>query len=96
MARAMETMDRLRMTNAAYPVLLERRAAGMSEAELANAMTAVADGYAFPTNLDNDPPLGGLTPPSHLDILRSALAEGASPDELADRLDALAARRRSH
>lgn len=96
MARAMETMDRLRMSQAVYPVLLERRAAGMSEAELANAMTAAADGYAFPTNLDNDPPLGGLTPPSHLDIVGEALAEGASPDELAARLDALATRRRSH
>ena len=96
MARAMETMDRLRMSNAVYPVLLARRAAGMQPAALANAMTAVADGYAFPTNLDNDPPLGGLTPPSHLDILRDALEEGASPDELAARLDALATRRRSH
>jgi ectoine hydroxylase-related dioxygenase (phytanoyl-CoA dioxygenase family) len=96
MARAMETMDRLRMSNAVYPVLLARRGAGMQPAALANAMTAVADGYAFPTNLDNDPPLGGLTPPSHLDILRDALEEGASPDELAARLDALATRRRSH
>lgn len=96
MARAMETMDRLRMTNAVYPALLERRASGMSDDAVASVTTAVADGYAFPTNLDNDPPLDGLTPPSHLDILREALAEGASPDDLADRLDALAGRRRSH
>lgn len=96
MARAMETMDRLRMTNAVYPALLERRASGMSDAAMANVTTAVADGYAFPTNLDNDPPLDGLTPPSHLDILREAVAEGASPDDLAERLTALAARRRSH
>lgn len=96
MARAMETMDRIRMTNAVYPVLLDRQAAGIEADALGNALTAVADGYAFPTNLDNDPPLGGLTPPSHLDILRDALTEGASPEELAARLDALATRRRSH
>ncbi|MDW3215735.1 MAG: phytanoyl-CoA dioxygenase family protein [Ilumatobacteraceae bacterium] len=96
MARAMETMDRIRMTNAVYPALLDRQAAGTDADALGNALTAVADGYAFPTNLDNDPPLGGLTPPSHLDILRDALTEGASPEELAARLDALAARRRSH
>lgn len=96
MARAMETMDRIRMTNAVYPALLDRQAAGTDADALGNALTAVADGYAFPTNLDNDPPLGGLTPPSHLDILRDALTEGASPEELAARLDALATRRRSH
>jgi ectoine hydroxylase-related dioxygenase (phytanoyl-CoA dioxygenase family) len=95
-ARAMETMDRLRMSNAVYPVLLERIAAGMSPAAAANVITATADGYAFPTNLDNDPPLGGLTPPSHADIMREALHQGASADEFAARLDALAARRRSH
>lgn len=96
MARAMENMDRLRMSNAVYPVLLDRVAAGMSPADVANVVTAAADGYAFPTNLDNDPPLDGLTPPSHADIMNEALAEGASADEFADRLAGLAARRRSH
>lgn len=96
MARAMETMDRLRMSNAVYPSLLARRAAGMSDADLVNAVTAAADGYAFPTNLDNDPPLGGLTPPSHFDIVMEALREGVEPDVLAERLVALAGRRRSH
>jgi len=96
MGRAMETMDRLRMSSATYPVLLARQEAGFTDDQLLNAMTAAADGYAFPTNLDNDPPVDGLTPPSHLDIVRNALAEHASPDALAERLDALAGRRRSH
>ena len=96
MGRAMETMDRLRMSLAVYPALLDRQAAGAGAAAMLNAATAAADGYAFPTNLDHDPPLDGLTPPSHLDILREALAERASTDELRRRLDALAGRRRSH
>lgn len=95
MARAMETMDRIRMSNAVYPVLRERSAA-MTDDEVGSVLTAVADGYAFPTNLDNDPPLEGLTPPSHRDILAEALSQGAAVDVVADRLAALAERRRSH
>ena len=79
-----------------YPVLLERRAAGVPDALLDNAVVACADGYAFPTNLDNDPPLAGLTPPSHADIVRAALRRGAAPADLDTELDALVGRRRSH
>lgn len=96
MGRAMETMDRLRMSVAVYPSLLERQASGMSSPSLANAVTACADAYAFPTNLDNDPPLAGLTPPSHADIVAEALRDRVDVGELRARLDALAARRRSH
>lgn len=95
MARAMETMDRIRMSKAVYAALADRRAAGMPAPLVWNAATAAADGYAFPTNLDNDPPLGGLTPPSHLDILMDALAEGASQAEFDARVDALVERRKS-
>lgn len=95
MGRAMETMDRIRMSKAVYPVLGARRDAGMPDELLFNAATATADGYAFPTNLDNDPPLGGLTPPSHLDILMEALRERAPQSEYDARVDALAGRRRS-
>ena len=96
MGRSMETMDRLAMSISTYPALLERSAAGWPQPLLDNAMTAAADGYAFPTNLDHDPPVDGLTSPSHLDIVLEALAERAEPAVLAERLDALASRRRSH
>ena len=95
MGRAMETMDRLRMSSAVYPSLLSAVAAGLDDASVDNVITACADGYAFPTSLDNDPPLAGLTPPSHADIVRSALREGVGAGELSIRLEALAARRRS-
>lgn len=96
MGRAMEAIDRLRMSVSVYPALAAAKAAGMDDARLADVVTACADGYAFPTNLDNDPPLGGLTPPSHADIVADALAEGVDAGELEQRLDALAGRRRSH
>ncbi len=96
MGRAMETMDRIRMSRAVYPALSDRRGAGMTHEQLRNAVTACADGYAFPTNLDNDPPLGGLTPPSHFDIVWEALQAGVSVEEVSRRLDALVRRRLSH
>jgi ectoine hydroxylase-related dioxygenase (phytanoyl-CoA dioxygenase family) len=95
MGRAMETMDRIRMSKAIYGVLSDRHAAGMPTPLVLNAATAAADGYAFPTNLDNDPPLGGLTPPSHLDIVMDALADGATRADFDARVDALVERRKS-
>ncbi|WP_394790799.1 phytanoyl-CoA dioxygenase family protein [Rhodoferax sp.] len=72
--RAMESVDRLRMSQALYPALLQR--AGRSSGEqLASAVAACAEGYAFPTNLDRDPPLGGLAPESQQALLLRALAE---------------------
>lgn len=96
MGRAMETMDRLRMSAAVYPSLVAAKAAGMGDAQVANVITACADGYAFPTNLDNDPPIGGLTPPSHAEVVSGAIDETADVSVLEDRLTALAGRRRSH
>ncbi len=55
--RAMETVDRVGMVKALYPTLLA--ATAMSASERANVIAASAEGYAFPTNLDRDPPIGG-------------------------------------
>ena len=96
MGRAMETMDRLRMSAAVYPSLLRAIDHGLDDPSVANVITACADGYAFPTNLDSDPPLDGLTPASHADIVTEAVRDRIAVDDLEQRLDALAARRRSH
>ncbi|MGB1645560.1 MAG: phytanoyl-CoA dioxygenase, partial [Ilumatobacteraceae bacterium] len=73
----------------------DRVEAGLEGNALRCVATALADGYAFPTNLDNDPPIGGLTPPSHLDILLDSLNEGVTVADFCQQLDALVARRRS-
>jgi hypothetical protein len=83
------------MSKAVYPTVVARRAAGWTDARVTRVVTAAADGYAFPTNLDKDPPLGGLTPPSHWSIVMEAIREGASQADLDARLDALVERRRS-
>jgi hypothetical protein len=62
---------------------------------LDNVVAACAEGYPFPTNLDLDPPVGGLAPPSQADILRRAVREDWSPQSLREALRAAAERRRS-
>ncbi|WP_406194241.1 phytanoyl-CoA dioxygenase family protein [Streptomyces sp. NBC_01017] len=91
--RAMETVDREAVTNAVYPVLLAR--AGVDEAWAANVIAASAEGYPFPTNLDSDPPVDGLAPPSQADAVRRALREAWTPEALRDELRAGAERRQS-
>ncbi|BBX91719.1 phytanoyl-CoA dioxygenase family protein [Mycolicibacterium boenickei] len=85
--RAMEALDRTAMVRAVYPALLAMKAAGSSERELANAVNATAEGYAFPTNLDRDQPIGSLAPPSQVDTVLAALADGLTPEELDTILD---------
>ncbi|MCW8378860.1 phytanoyl-CoA dioxygenase family protein [Streptomyces justiciae] len=93
--RAMETVDRETMANAVYPVLLRRATEGASEEWLANVIAASAEGYPFPTNLDSDPPVDGLAPPSQADLVRRALRERWTPRTLRDELRAAAERRES-
>jgi ectoine hydroxylase-related dioxygenase (phytanoyl-CoA dioxygenase family) len=79
--RCMESVDRVRMAQALYPSLLRLRSTNaMDAASLAAAVAASAEGYAFPTNLDSDPPTGGLAPQSQQDLMLAALASGTSPE----------------
>ena len=80
--RAMESLDRTAMVRAVYPSLLAMKAAGRSVQDLANAVNATAEGYPFPTNLDNDQPIGSLAPPSQVDTVLAALADGLTPEQL--------------
>jgi ectoine hydroxylase-related dioxygenase (phytanoyl-CoA dioxygenase family) len=74
--RAMETVDRVRMASALYPTLLDMQANSLlASDQLACAVAATAEGYAFPTNLDRDPPIGGLAPESQQDMMLRALQE---------------------
>jgi ectoine hydroxylase-related dioxygenase (phytanoyl-CoA dioxygenase family) len=82
--RAMETVNRNRMVRALYPAL--RAAKGLN---LENVIAASAEGYPFPTNLDNNPPIGGIAPKSQADYLRDALAQGQSEAEFFAVLDGL-------
>jgi ectoine hydroxylase-related dioxygenase (phytanoyl-CoA dioxygenase family) len=89
--RAMESIDRTAMVKALYPVLLA--ATDLTPTQIANAIAASAEGYSFPTNLDRDPPLGGMAPKSQAALLHQALAERWTSDQLSAALDAQAAKR---
>ena len=94
--RAMETVDRVRMAQALYPALLQLQQDGHASADqLHAAVAAAAEGYAFPTNLDLDPPLGGLAPPSQQDLMRQALASQLPAAQFAATLQAQARTRLS-
>ncbi len=85
--RAMETVDRTAMCAALYPVLRS------FDGDPGNVIAACAEGYAFPTNLDRDQPIGGLAPQSQAELLREALAGGWTEAAFREALHAHAARR---
>ena len=86
--RAMETVDRLRMVKALYPALRAARADGsLGPLQIAAAIGASAEGYAFPTNLDRDPPIGGMAPKSQARLMMDALEADWSPETLSEALD---------
>lgn len=86
--RAMETVDRDRMVRVLYPELLAAHRDGRLDGPaVTRVVAAAAEGYAFPTNLDRDPPLGGLAPASPQAVLLQALEAGWSAGQLGVRLD---------
>ena len=75
--RAMESIDRMDMCKALYPVLKDAHTSGrMSWASVEAAVSSCAEGYSFPTNLDRDPPMGGLAPQTQKQVFLKALSEG--------------------
>jgi ectoine hydroxylase-related dioxygenase (phytanoyl-CoA dioxygenase family) len=95
--RAMETVDRVRLAKALYPALLQRTQQGtLTPLERDAAIGASAEGYAFPTNLDTDPPRDGLAPPSQQDLMRRALNEQWPLAQFSQTLDQRETLRQSH
>lgn len=75
--RAMETVDRAKMCKLLYPHAMAAHQNGtLRIADLKAAIAASAEGYSFPTNLDRDPPKGGLAPETQQALFERALAEG--------------------
>ena len=94
--RAMEAVNRSKMSKALFPVMKEfltRKT--LMKRELLNAIHACAEGYSFPTNLDLDPPIGGLAPKSQSQIMEEALEQNLSTAQFAEILDQLHARQQS-
>jgi len=72
--RAMETIDRAKMCVLTYPFAKKHfDDKTFSISEIKAAIAATAEGYSFPTNLDNDPPKGGLAPETQQALFVRAL-----------------------
>jgi ectoine hydroxylase-related dioxygenase (phytanoyl-CoA dioxygenase family) len=79
--RPIEAIDRVSMMRALFGPLRSLIAEGQLDEDKMDAVIAAsAEGYAYPTNLDTDPPVGGLAPFSQAAILRQALVDGTAPD----------------
>lgn len=89
--RAIEAVDRTAMVRALYPVLLE---GNHDAAQIACVIAASAEGYAYPTNLDIDPPVGGLAPRTQAELMAASLAARDTPERFAEIMDGYEARRR--
>ena len=108
--RAMEGVDRARIVRAIYPALRRYAAGagrptyGVADAAVggcpaygaAHVIAASAEGYAFPTSLDRDQPVDGMSPPSMADLLARALADGAAASDLDEALARWEDARRTH
>lgn len=91
--RAMDAVDRSAILRAVYPELQSLAATGDDRA-VGNLVAASAEGYAFPSNLDLDQPLGGMHGETQAELTRRALAAGMSPESFAAELAALDERHR--
>ena len=92
--RAMETIDRARMCKLAYPALARLSSGNiLSAIEMEAAIAVCAEGYSFPTNLDRDPPVGGLAPITQNQLMHRALAELWSIERLNSELELMEARK---
>jgi ectoine hydroxylase-related dioxygenase (phytanoyl-CoA dioxygenase family) len=90
--RAMESTDNAAVSAALFGTLKQRWAVGR-EQEVRNLITVAAEGYAFPTNLDRDQPIGGMSPPTQADLLAQAVREGWEDGRLRGELAAQLERR---
>lgn len=92
--RAMESVDRTSMCAALYSSLQKNwDAGGLCEQALNAVIAATAEGYSFPTNLDKDPPIGGLAPQTQQALLKESLLKQRTHSDFVALMQAQNARR---
>ncbi|MCS5639640.1 MAG: phytanoyl-CoA dioxygenase family protein [Candidatus Marinimicrobia bacterium] len=91
--KAMESVDRVKMTKLIYPVLLEKKKRNqLREDEVRTIGASVTDSYSFPTNLDTDSPTEGSVPETAQSLMERALSEKWSVEQFCLKLDEAARR----
>lgn len=83
LSRAMEVVDRKKMTKDVYPYL---QTTPLEQNQLNAIVSMVADGYPFPTNLDIHPPHHNAMTSDQV-IVHQALVDLQSPEQLNHSID---------
>ena len=92
--RTMETLDTDAMLLHIYPHLLRQINTGdLTIDQARHCVAASADGYAFPTNMDLDPPVNGNAPETRQEMAMRALEKKCPLDEVQEQLADYALRR---
>ena len=92
--RAMETIDRSKMCVLTYPSAVKHfNEETLSISEIKAAIASTAEGYSFPTNLDNDPPVGGLAPETQQALFLRALESKMAKAEFENQLKLMESRK---
>lgn len=74
--RAMESVNRVKMSKLTYPILQELLQTNkINQAKVSAVIASTGEGYSFPTNLDLDPPSGGLASQTQQALMTRALSE---------------------
>ncbi len=95
MGRPMESIDTYAIAAVTYGPLKELADSGrLTPVEVHAAISASADGYPFPSNLDSDPPRDGMSPESAQQLMARALDSGWSLGEFVESLGVHRGRRR--
>lgn len=71
--KPMETVNLYEISKALYPTLLTKWQSDLTELEKSALLSAICDGYSFPSNLDTDSPIGGMAPLTHAQLTKEAL-----------------------
>ena len=91
--RAMESVDRLKMSVKLYPALKSSATRTRLRRLRPTRRRGLRRGHSFPTNLDRDPPIGGIAPKSQQDLMRQALKENWPPEVFSNEAEAQAWRK---
>ena len=92
--KAMESVDRVKMTKLIYPVLLEKKKKNqLREEEVRTIGASVTESYSFPTNLDTDSPTEGSVPETSQSLMERALSNKWPVEKFCLKLDEAVKRR---
>lgn len=88
--KPMESVDSLPLVERSWELLAEKHTKEGRSHDLEALVSAIAEGYPFPTNLDRRPPApGGMAPESEQDVLKRGLRDGWSKAKVLDELTAM-------